>query len=370
MSESYYYHDIPVDKDNNVQLPECCTQPEPDGSGCTDCCYDEWKKELQAVNQRYAREKDKADLVQKQINFLTERKSHYSKWFDEIEYAEELSRNVCIQLEILLSQTHKIWYNTCNANKAIKKLFCMIRDFFLEVDYIKCRYDELWACILKSTDPSLQEDKGIRSCLKNYSEKLDAVLKLRDDMVKLMVDAIKFSQLMRNNLNTFCCPDDKNYNPCKEAAKEGSKICENNKDTAPDKYAYGFKSIICHWYSFIGCEECKSNGQPDSTQTAQVQDSYDQNARSAQADKAVQANTTSTPEATYECCTIRPTFHLPLCKDDYKGKVMKWRDNDVKTLTKLFGQISTLNKNKEGLLACKTSLTKAMEEADPKLRCK
>jgi len=370
MSETYYYHNIPVDKDNNVVLPECCTQPDPEDSECQDCCYDEWKTGLRSVTQRYAREKDKADLVQKQINFLTERKSHYSKWYDEIEYAEELSRNVCIQLEVIFSQTHKLWYNNCNANKAIKKLFCMIRDFFLEVDYIKCRYDELWACLIKSTDPSLQEDKGIRSCLKNYGEKLDAVIKVRDDIIKLMVDTIKLSQLMRNNINTFCCPDDKNYDPCKEAAKEGSALCENNKDTTPDKYSYGFKSIICHWYSYLGCEECKTTTQSGSTTTTQAQDTYDQNARTAQVDKAAQANTAAPQEATYECCKVHPTFHLPICRDDYKVKVKKWRDKDVEALSKLLTQISTLNKNKEGLLACKTSLTKAMEEADPKLRCK
>src|SRR5688500_1668634 len=106
MSETYYYNNIPVNTDNNVVLPEYCTQPDPDDSGCHDCCYDEWKNGLRSVTQRYAREKDKADLVQKQINFLSERKTHYSTWYDEIEYAEELSRNVCIQLEVILSQTH------------------------------------------------------------------------------------------------------------------------------------------------------------------------------------------------------------------------------------------------------------------------
>jgi hypothetical protein len=85
-------------------------------------------------------------------------------------------------------------------------------------------------------------------------------------------------------------------------------------------------------------------------------------------EKAGQAGAVTHP--TYECCRLHPVFHLPFCTDKYKGKVKEWLDKDVEELTRLSTDVSRLNKNKEGLLACKASLTKALEEADPKLRCK
>jgi hypothetical protein len=362
LDNHYYYHDIPL-KDNKVELPDCCNRPDPDDPGCSDCCYDEWKAELRTVNQRYTREKEAADLLQEQINFITDRRNRYKKWYDEIEYSEELSKIVCSHLEVIISQTNKIWINTCNANRAIKKLFCMVRDFFLEVDYLKCRYDELWTCITNSSDAALQEDKGIRTCLKNWGEKMDAVLKARDELLKLMVDAIRYSQLLRNNINTFCCPD--KDTECKDFQKPTTEICENTSKTPPEKFAYGFKSILCRWYQVLGCDDCN---KPAANTDQASHDNYNNSARSTQMEKADQKAVAAGP--TYECCTLQPVFELPFCTDKYKGQVKKWLDADIADLNRLSVDISRANKNKEGLLACKTSLTKALDEADPKLRCK
>src|SRR2546421_2841841 len=242
MLKHHYCEPIP----ENV-IPDCCTGPSPDDPTCTDCCYDAWKEELKKVNQRYAQEKEAADALQRQIDFLTDRRNRYRTWQDEIEKAEEYSRALCIQLDVIITQSHKIWFNTCKANDAVRILFCMIHDFFIEVDYIKCRYDEIWNCIINNTDPSLQEDKGIRTCLKNYAEKLDAVLKARDELIKFIVAAVKFAELMRNNLNTAKCLDDK-YDAC---ADNGPKCEVQTKGN----YVYGFKSEICAWYKSFKCEE-------------------------------------------------------------------------------------------------------------------
>lgn len=334
-------------------IPECCKGPSPDDPTCTDCCYDSWKEELKKVNQRYAQEKEAADALQRKIDFLTDRRNRYKVWVEEILRAEELRRDLCIQLDVIITQSHKIWFNTCKAREAVEILFCMIYDFFLEVDYIKCRYDEIWNCIINNTDPSLQEDKGIRACLKSYAEKLDAVIKAKDDLIKLIVAAVKFAEVMRNSLNTAKCLND-DYNAC---ADDGPK-CEIQKEGS---YVYGFKSIICAWYKSLKCDEqCGSTSTGGGTNYNQGQQTYQGG-----------GGTGGGPIDPCEVsCELDPQFDLPFCNDPYKGCVQKWFDQDQKDIDQFTKDVAVLNKRKEGSLACKQSLTKAMEEADPKLRCK
>jgi hypothetical protein len=350
MRNEHYYE--PIDKD----VPECCKRPAPDDPTCSDCCYDVWKEELKNVNKRYAQEKEAAESLQRQIDFIADRRSRYKRWQDEMLLAEELFRDLCMQLDIIVTQSHKIWFNSCKANDAVKVLFCMIHDFFIEVDYLKCRYDEIWNCIISNPDPSLQEDKGIRACLKYYAEKLETVIKTRDELVRLMVAAVKFAQVMRNNLNTADCPGD-DYDPCHD-----EPTCEVPVEGS---YAYGFKSVICEWQRSFQCDvQCGNgdNGGNGETSYPDTANSYGPG----------QPTPPPLPPADPcdEDCELIPQFSLPVCNDQYKECVDTWVADDTETLVRLRDDIIRLNKRKEGSLACKQTLTKAIEEADPKLRCK
>ena len=169
-------------KDHNVK--DCCQGGGGDDCGCQDCCYDTWSVELKEVTQSYTASKEAADQLTKKLTFLLGRRDRYKTWLDELNKAEELSRAICHQLEIIAGQSEKIWYNTCKAVQAVEILFCMIREFFMQVDYLKTRYDELQTCITKNNDPCLEPGKGILVCLKNYYDKLDAVIKTRNDIIK------------------------------------------------------------------------------------------------------------------------------------------------------------------------------------------
>jgi uncharacterized coiled-coil DUF342 family protein len=91
----------------------------------------------------------------------------------------------------------------------------MIRDIYSQTDKIKNIYDSLYNCITRVNDPSLIPNQGILQALNEYKQKLDAVLKTRDEIVKAIVEAIKLANLIRNNISTRDCPDGgESFDPC------------------------------------------------------------------------------------------------------------------------------------------------------------
>lgn len=331
---------------------DCCRKEQPDDPKCSDCCYDKWNDELKDVSTRYGQVVENALQLQNQLSLITDRRNRYKKWVDELNDAEEKAKAISDQLEILAHQSEKIWYNACKANEAIEILFCMIRDFYYQVDKIKQKYDKLQTCINSNNDPSLVKDKGILKCLGEYYKKLEEIIKTRDELIKLVVEAIRLAQLIRNNISTGNCPcDHDNYDPCKE-----KNPC-NCKDPAD---VYGFKTIICDWYCAFHCEEGSSGPCNDDEGTPEKQ----------QKDTQQGAQQGSTP-CVQETCQLKPSFELPICRnDEYKKKIAGMYDKDNQCVSSLSEDLREANKEKEGLEACKTSLQNAIKEVNPADRCK
>jgi hypothetical protein len=340
-------------KDSDISIGEgtdifkCCGSNPSDDPTCTDCCYDTWKDELKKVNQSYSETIEQVDQMKKKLTFVTERRNKFRTWLDELLKAEDMARNICHQLEIIATQSDKIWLNADKARSAIEILFCMIKDFYSRVDYIKKRYEELQRCIASNNDSSLVKGQGILKCLDDYLVKLEAIIKTRDEIIKLIVEAIKLSNLIRNNISTK--ENDNQYKPC-----EPGKPC--NCDAEAESY-YGFKAIICEWYCSFKCEEaCVPCAQEGNTPTQQ---------------KQKQGITNSIKDACPpETCELEPTFEFPICNDSYKCCVEDMFKADEKSVKELSDQLKEANKKKESLQACKTSLEKAIAEVDPKARCK
>jgi hypothetical protein len=334
--------DISIAKGTDIF--DCCGGGTPDDSGCTDCCYDNWKDELKKVNQSYSETLEQVEQMKKSLTFITERRNKFRTWLDELLKAEDMARNICHQLEIMATQSDKIWLNADKARSAIEILFCMIRDFYSRVDYIKTRYEELQRCITANNNSSLVKGQGILKCLDDYFVKLEAVIKTRDEIIKMIVEAIKLSNLIRNNISTK--ENDDNYKPC-----EPGKPC-NCEGT--DSY-YGFKTIICEWYCSFKCDDecvpCATEGTPQ------------QSAKYSKGGGIKDSNPTET-------CELEPTFDFPICNDEYKCRVEGMYKADEKTVKELSDKLKEANKQKESLQACKTSLEKAIAEVDPKARCK
>lgn len=348
MLTNHNYQPIPPDWDKETVL-DCCTKQTTEDP-CTDCCYDTWQNELKVVTQKYNSANETAAQLQKMLAFVTDRRNKYRKWLDELNNAQDLAVEICNQLELIALQSDKIWYNSCKAVDAIEILFCMIRDFFMQIDLIKTQYDDLQNCITNNTDPSLVRGQGILKSLDDYKAKLDVVIKLKDDIIKNIIAAIKIANLIRNSISTKECPDeDHKYDPC----ADNPTPCAGD-----DNSYYGFKTVICEWYNAFKCDvDCVDTGTGDTnTEAKGQQKQYDTN--------VIQSDCGD------DSCELVPTFDFPICNNSYKKCVQDWLSADESKYTELTDLLQKANKKKEALTACKTSLDKAIKAVDPKERCK
>lgn len=341
---------------------DCCFQPNPDDPTCLDCCYDTWQQKLKDVSQSYKKANEEAGLAKKKLDFALDRRTRYRLWLSELEKAEDITRLICHQLEIIVSQSGKIWYNSCQAVEAIKILFCMIRDFYKQIDYLQKRYDDLQVCLNNNHDAALEKGKGILKYVEEYVQKLKIIINTRDEIIQAITQAVKLANLIRNNISTQnCpCPDPKDpYDPCKPL----DSLCPPCDD---DHRFYGFKTIICEWHNDFKCdEECIVIDPCEEKEKNQQQQSYDKKGNNPS-----QGSPEPEDKKEDDCCSLKPTIHFPICNDDYKKKIMDWLEKDenkVKEWSKLY---KDKIKEKEALQACKDSLTKASQEVNPKERCK
>ncbi len=344
MLTKHHYDNI-VDGWDKDTILDCCKTQGPGDPTCVDCCYDTWQDELKIITQKYNKIVEQATQLQNKLVLITDRKKKYKSWLDEINNAQDLALAICNQLELIAVQSDKIWYSSCKAVDAVETLFCMIRDFFMQIDLIKTQYDDIQNCITNNTDPSLVKGQGILKALDDYKAKLDIVIKLRDDIIKNMVAAIKISKLISNSISTKDCND--NFDPC---AKD-SKPCAGND------IFYGFKTVICEWYNDFKCDvPCAENGNGNTN-----------------TDTSTSTNQTNTNTIQDDCgdenCELLPTFDFPICNNSYKACVQKWLAADETEYTDLTTQLQSANKEKEALTACKNSLVKAIKAVDPQTRC-
>lgn len=369
MLTKHKYQNLPHNWDEG-RISDCCTSGSPDDPTCGDCCYDSWQEELKQVTKKYDQVNEDSQQLSARLGFLIDRRNRYKTWKDELAKGEELARAICYQLEIIAGQSQKIWYNSCKAAEAIRILFCMIRDFYFQVDYLKKRFDELQNCINHNHDSSLVKGKGILKCLEEYGTKLEGVIKTRDLLMAAILDAIRLSELIRNAISTQGCPRSDEFDPCNPGKPCECKACEDDSE----KPTYGFRTIICEWYCAFGCnEECKpcdDNCEEEEPQEQPQQ--YRQSSQQQQkgnGDKKKQEPSSSDDPCKCEKCELEPQFSFPICNDNYKCLVDQWYEEDDSCVKKLEAEFRDKTKEKEALLACKSSLQKAITEVDPKARC-
>lgn len=328
---------------------DCCKTTNPADPTCVDCCYDSWQNELMIVTQKYYKVVEDSTQFQNKLTLATERRKKYQKWYDEINDSQDLAIAICNQLELIALQSDKIWYNSCKAVDAVQTLFCMIRDFFIQLDLISTQFTNIQNCITNNTDPSLIKGQGILKALDDYKSKLDIVLKLREDIVKNIVAAVKLVHLITNNIATKDCKD--SYDPC----------CKDNKPCSGEDVYYGFKTVICEWYKVFACDSNIACPKTDTTNTgSESTTTYNQSNKDI---NTIQSNCED------KNCELLPTFSFPICNNSYKDTVQKWLDADKIKITKLTDELQNANKQEAALTACKNSLVKAINAVDPKTRC-
>ncbi|MBK9983950.1 MAG: hypothetical protein IPP15_16550 [Saprospiraceae bacterium] len=311
------------------KIKECCKKPNPDIPPGSDCCYDTWTEELKLVNKAYQEIEEEARQKSDEFTYVSGRRDQFKKWYDELTKANDLEKAICDQLEILICQVEKVGKNTQFTIDAIKILFCMIRDYFFQLDKLKDKYDALMNCIHCLKSEILVPGAGLMKLIEDYGVKLAGAQAFRDDLLKMVMEALALAE------------------------KIDLSIAEDNNPSSPD---YGLLAIVNEWKSTLNCsEDC---GSP----------SGEQDKKQMQSSKGIQSSSE-------DCdadgnCNLKPELYLPICNDNYYAKTWKKYDDDKKKAEVLGKEVVDLNKKKESLLACKQSLEAAIKEVNPKERCK
>ena len=332
MLTEHTYQNLPENWDSTIK--ECCDKENPDDPRGCDCCYDDWVEELKEVKGKYSATEEKVNQLKKELSLIIERRDKLKKWFDELTIANELARKICHHLDVLLCQADKVGKNTYLTVKAIRTLYCMVRDFYMQIDKIKTIFDRLMNCIKCLNNPSLAPGQGIMKCLEEYGKKLDVLIATRNDLIKMLMEAIKIA-------------------------------CRINKNIEPD---FGISTVITEWQDAFNCEiacDDTSGGSTDKGQGPKY--------LSKGAPQQSQQQQQQQPQEETSClgvCELEPMLQFPICNDPYYACVEDQYKKDKAKADQLTTEVLEESKKKESLLACKTSLEAAIKEVDPKVICK
>ena len=152
-----YYKSKNEDNGNWNHIPECCPPdvPEtPPAEGC-DCCYNSWNENLIITTNSFKEWDAKTNKRQKFFDFKAGWRDKLKAWYDDLESVDQKAESILSQLEIFSAHLSKVCRIIDQSNRGIEILFCMIKDLYMRVDYLKEEYDELWSCIVSAgkTDP-------------------------------------------------------------------------------------------------------------------------------------------------------------------------------------------------------------------------
>jgi len=295
-------------------VKECCEHKPGDDPGGSDCCYDVWKIQLDAVNRSYKEADEKAKQLQKQLDSAITLRDKYKMWFEDLSKANDLSNYICQHLQVFAAQVDNICCTTDSVARAIYILFCMIKDLYIRIDELKDEYETLINCIRCLNRPEL--NGGIIDCLLAYNKKLEAVIATRDKIIELLIKAVKL------------------------AFEIHASICSR----------YGLQRIILEWQMTLGCEII----------TNDVAHSKGKYKPTGDDDDWVLAET----------CQLKPMLTFPLNSDQYYTELQDKKTYWDEQITKLTADLLAATKEKEVLLANKANLEKAIQEVDPKNKCK
>jgi hypothetical protein len=293
------------------ELLTCC-EPDPntpETPGGTDCCYDNWNADLQSVTANWQKATAIASKKEKAYNHATEWYGKLKIWVDDWEQTDTLADAITRQLELFIKHLNKVCVILDKTSKSLEILFCMIRDLYTRVDWLKRQYDELYTCINSLKRPELDPGTPLRACLDEYGKKLDAVIATRDDLITQVVTVLELSFELHDN------------------------ICDE----------YGLKSVLVYWKRIF-------------TDTDYGQDSRARHANS--------------PDPECSCCELKPEISFPIDKSSYYNDLRKHYEEAKTDVAKLKKELAQANERKTALQACKDGLTNALQAVDPAARCK
>lgn len=289
--------------------PEDPTTP-PTGDGC----FDGWMEEYNEVTAQLNAADKEVTAITNHLNYMKTQRDFWGTWYDELSKADELARKICHQLEILLHHLHRIGRNSALTVRSIRILYCMGRDFYMQIDFLKRKYDGLIACIQCINNPGLPAGKGIRLLIDDYGKKLDAVIATRDALGEAFIAAIDLANRLDKNLG----------------------------------HHFGLQTVLKEWKKAFKCEEhCYG----------------EQRQREHRPHHPVQG------EGQIENTGLIPMLEFPICDSNYFAEISTIYDEDSEVVNKLTAELLEVSKLRDKYKAWKDGLDAVIKAVDPATRC-
>lgn len=306
------------------KVRECCDPDKGPGDdpGSGDCCYDNWLSEYNAISARYNMADKAVNLLTDHVTYIKSQRDMWKEWYDELTKANDYSRKICHQLEIILHHTSRINKNTHLTLRAIHKMYCMVRDFYMQIDLLKKKYDSIINCIKCLNNPALVPNQGIMILIEDYGKKLDIVIQTRDTLIEAVIKAIAAINKINKNIG----------------------------------HHYGLHRILQEWKKAFNCEEkCyEENVENDK----RLRSSNNKNERYQ-----------NRPEGQIEDLGLEPDFDLPICNSGYYFDVRRKYERDDREVDKISAELLKETKERDALKAWLEGLNAVLKDVDPATRC-
>jgi hypothetical protein len=320
----YNMEDMP---ECDQKVKDCCVKdkkPPDTNTGSGDCCYDGWTIEFKDYDKKYKHADSTVTYITERLKHLGTQRDMWKAWKDELDKICEFSKTICHQLEIVLHHTTRISRNEWLTKRAINLLFCMIRDFYMQIDLLKKKYDYLINCIRCINNPGLVSGQGVMGLIEDYGKKLTIVIQTRDALIDAVVTAISIV----NNIN---------------------------KNLGHQGHQFGLTTVLHEWKQAFNCE-----GKPE-------EESDDKKGY----DYGKEGFHKPATQGEFEDTGLEPMLRFPVCESRYYKKIDGKYVEDTKDFNKLTKWLLDETKHRDNLKALRDGLTSVISDpnVDPSKRC-
>jgi len=284
-----------------------------------DCCYDTWTEEYEEVVFLYNQSERRVAKVTDELAYMTGQRDMWKTWYDELTRVDDSSRKICHQLEIILHHVHRIGKNTHLTVKALNTLYCMIRDFYMQLDHLKIKYTEFLNCLRSINNPELNTGVGIRPLIDDYGKKLDIVIGTRDAVLTALVALIDAAGRINKNIDHF----------------------------------YGLKTLLKEWKKIFNCEESCAGDRK-----AGYMDRYGTFHKKEKKE-----------EDEFEHVTLNPALRFPICNSYYYQEVGEMYHLDQMEVDRKSAELLEETKERDKYKAWKDGLDAVIKSVNPATRC-
>ena len=304
-----------------VRVKECCDcKKKPENPPSGDCCYDRWMEEYEEVDIQYTQADKRVTQLTNELTYVNSQRDMWKAWYDELTKVNESAKKICHQLEILLHHIHRIGKNTHLTVKAINTLYCMIRDFYMQLDYLKEKFTDLQNCMKCINNPELNPNNGLGALISDYGKKLDLVIGTRDALITSLITIIDSANRINRNI----------------------------------EHHFGLETIMKEWRKIFNCDEhCFDDAENEG-----YKDKFGNSNHPKKKD-----------EDDIEDLNLKPALHFPICNSFYYDEVWEMYTSELFESNTLTDLLLHETKERDKYKAWKDGLDAVTKAVNPTNRC-